>query len=492
MSSRAVWATAAFSLGVLLTPAESRLVQPLMDMVNRIIVQTNDYFSWQVDRCRETCRIFNVVLCIMDENHVSEEEAKARLRSYIKHDEQMYQSMLDDFHMTHPNVPNYLRRYIAAGTLLVGGNHHWSAVCPRYNPSKAPAVNQFLDIPAKKEGENLKSEPYAAKRHEQHTQFSSPDQINTVQTRGQVQLDDSALLAIPRYIQSLPSKNIRSKLVDAFNIWMQLPENQLSVVKEVISDLHSATLILDDIQDNSTLRRGSSAAHCIFGPAQCINSATYMVIHAYKRIYEIENPKAARAVLDGLTALAIGQSWDLNWKFNSYCPSITEYMSMIDGKTGAMFMILTQLMESMSFRQNWPTKELNRFAQLLGRWYQVRDDFQNLQDQGYSEQKGFCEDLDEGKFSYPVILCCNSDPVKGAIILDIFRQNRSRTPLARSVKMQILDLLRMTGALEETWKTVQQLEKEVGDMLSALEGALGKLNPSLRLITVLLGNIPPP
>jgi geranylgeranyl pyrophosphate synthase len=488
-----LWAILAFSLGVLLTPEECKLVQPLTDLANRIFVQTNDYFSWEIEKKFEKDRIFNTVLCLMTENHIPEEQAKALLKSYIIHDEMMYQAMLDRFDQANPRISIHLQKYIAAGTLFVAGNHHWSAICPRYNLPEALDKKQVLAATVKMEEMVVHSE-VKDPAIDYCTLNAGTDKYSIAQARNETVLDNTALLAAPRYIQSLPSKNIRSKLLDAFNIWFELPKDRASIIKGVVDDLHNATLILDDIQDESILRRGHSAAHCVFGSAQCINSATYMVVQASAKIHELytKTPQAMGVFIDGLSSLSIGQSWDLNWKFNSYCPSINEYMAMIDGKTGAMFKMLVRLMQCMSSLPTGPTTDFDRFTQLLGRWYQVRDDFQNLQDPEYTEQKGFCEDLDEGKLSYPVVMCCNSDPVARAIILGIFKQNENGTPLARSVKMQILDLLRKSGALKETWQILQQLEKEVEDALSTLETVLGKPNPSLRLITKLLSDIPPP
>lgn len=75
-------------------------------------------------------------------------------------------------------------------------------------------------------------------------------------------------------------------------------------------------------------------------------------------------------------------------------------MTMIDGKTGAMFDLVIGVMQSM-MGQTCPAADFNRLTQLLGRWFQVRDDYQNLQDATYTEQKGFCEDLDEGTSILP-------------------------------------------------------------------------------------------
>lgn len=63
----------------------------------------------------------------------------------------------------------------------------------------------------------------------------------------------------------------------------------------------------------------------------------------------------------------------------------------------AIVNLLVRLMHLLSQRgSNLSLPELDRLATLLGRFYQVRDDYINLQDNSCSEQKGFCEDLDEG------------------------------------------------------------------------------------------------
>lgn len=94
--------------------------------------------------------------------------------------------------------------------------------------------------------------------------------------------------------------------------------------------------------------------------------------------------------------------------------------------------------------------------------------------------------------SYPVVLCCSLDPTARTIILGIFRQKGNGTPLAHNVKVQILNLIRNSGALEKTWQVVQQLEKEVEEALSAVEEVMGERNPSLRLVKNLFSNVPPP
>lgn len=103
-----------------------------MDNAKRIIIQTNDYFSWDVERVGGEDQIFNGILFLMKEHSISENEAKERLRISVVQDERTYLSMLNRFYTSHPSPPKHLQNYIAAVSHLVGGNHHWSAACPRY------------------------------------------------------------------------------------------------------------------------------------------------------------------------------------------------------------------------------------------------------------------------------------------------------------------------------------------------------------------------
>jgi geranylgeranyl diphosphate synthase type 3 len=59
------------------------------------------------------------------------------------------------------------------------------------------------------------------------------------------------------YISANRGKEIRSKMIAAFNVWLNVPEAQLKTVAKVVSMLHQASLLIDDIEDDSQLRRGA-------------------------------------------------------------------------------------------------------------------------------------------------------------------------------------------------------------------------------------------
>ncbi|KAJ0162043.1 Ophiobolin F synthase [Colletotrichum tanaceti] len=137
---------------------------------------------------------------------------------------------------------------------------------------------------------------------------------------------DHPVMAPFKYIASLPSKGVRDTFIDALNWWLKVPDDSLLIIKTVISMLHDSSLM----QDDSTLRRGSPAAHTIYGTAQCINAANYMVVMVLVEIQKLRSPMKSDILNEELENLFLGQSEDLFWKYHVECPSTEEYMEMIE------------------------------------------------------------------------------------------------------------------------------------------------------------------
>lgn len=467
--NRAVWALLEFSLGITLSQQEAKQIYHIVKVADRIFANTNDYFSWEVER-ESADRTSNSIRVLIEVDGLSEQQAKEKLKTEVLEDEKRYQRLSKRVLYSSSTMPARVKRFIVMLEVLLGGHHLWCAACERYQARK----------PSSKNEKNVNMVEEKSEKTDLHFSGSST-------------LDDSALHDPVNYIRSLPSKNMRSKVIDAFNIWLKIPNEAAEMIEATIADIHQSTLILDDIQDSSSLRRGFAATHKVFSQAECINSATYMVARAASTVaWYTDQPELVRILLTGLKDLALGQSWDLNWKATGHCPSIAEYMEMVDGKTGAMFEMTIRMMDQCSSGDKWPMSEFLELSKILGRWYQIRDDYQNLQDDQYSAQKGFCEDLDEGKPSYPLAVCCSKDPAAQRIIMGIFREKQAGAPLGLHVKMQILDLFRRTGTLEHTWEALQELQSKAEVAILDLELALGEENSKFRAIAGLLGNIPHP
>lgn len=89
---------------------------------------------------------------------------------------------------------------------------------------------------------------------------------------------------------------------------------------------------VDDIEDNSQLRRGKPCAHFIFGTASTINSANFMYFEALDDARKhLQNSSQSLSVLiDELLLLHKGQAMDIYWRDNLVCPTEEEYITMVE------------------------------------------------------------------------------------------------------------------------------------------------------------------
>ena len=105
-------------------------------------------------------------------------------------------------------------------------------------------------------------------------------------------MPDTTLLEAFEYISQVPGKDVRGQLIDAFQVWFRIPEDRVSTIKKLIGELHNASLLIDDIEDDSTLRRGIPVAHSIYGVPTTINCANYVFFMALERCHRLGNSDA--------------------------------------------------------------------------------------------------------------------------------------------------------------------------------------------------------
>ncbi|KAI4459555.1 geranylgeranyl pyrophosphate synthase [Holotrichia oblita] len=262
---------------------------------------------------------------------------------------------------------------------------------------------------------------------------------------------DEKLLEPFAYILQVPGKNIRSKLARAFNRWLRIPEEKLEQIEEIVEMLHNASLLLDDIEDNSILRRGIPVAHSIYGIPSTLNASNYTMFIALQRCQELHHPNATTVYTEQLLELHRGQGMEIYWRDNFICPTEEEYCQMTMKKTGGLFMLAIRLMQLFSENRS----DFSKLTGILGLFFQIRDDFLNLCSEDYHQNKSYCEDLTEGKFSFPLIHAIKSQPNDHQII-QILRQRTTKPEL----KKHCLSLLTKYGSFKYTKQKMKQLHKE--------------------------------
>ncbi|KAF2708718.1 terpenoid synthase [Pleomassaria siparia CBS 279.74] len=491
---------------------------------------TNDLFSYEkeLEAAQKSGRldVVNGLWYLMLEHKLTLEEAKVRCRNRIKVEVAKYVQTVQEVRYR-VDLSDDTKRYIELMQYSISGNVVWSQQCPRYNKQATynqrqrlrmthgdpqyPTIQQLptnsqVALPCcetretveqgKAEGSEASPEPLEVTLGEVISLSDSGPfpmkrsesicACNTADMAFCMPLPLSAVDVILEpfnYISALPSKGVRDMVINALECWLKVPEESGAIIGTVINIMHTSSLMLDDVQDRSPLRRGQPSAHTIFGESQTINSATFQYLEAIAQLRRLNNPKCIDIFIEDVRSIFVGQSHDLLWVWEQICPSVSEYLQMVDGKTGGTFRLLIRLMAAEA--GFGVVARLDRLCRLLGRYFQIRDDYQNLVSREYNAQKGMCEDLDEGKYSLPLIHAL-SHTVKSHQIRGLISQRHIAGGLTVEQKRLMLDLMHEAGSFAYTVEVLYALHSELMTEIERLEEMFGKANHEFRLLLEIL------
>ncbi|SCU95021.1 LANO_0E09010g1_1 [Lachancea nothofagi CBS 11611] len=263
------------------------------------------------------------------------------------------------------------------------------------------------------------------------------------------------------YLASSPGKNFRSELIMIFNSFYKLPNQKVAVISKLVEILHTSSLLIDDIEDSSEWRRGLKASHLVHGIPMTINTANYMYFYAMESLQELAQDYD-QCVLNQLLIifnqemmnLHRGQGLDIYWRDDFVVPDEQQYLNMVMNKTGGLFRLTVRLMEAFSAQFSGETS-LVPLSNLLGILYQIRDDYMNLQDATMIKNKGFAEDVSEGKLSFPIIHGIRHGKAEGNSLVWEILQTRTQDI---ELKKQLVHYLEHTsGSMQYARNKVLQL-----------------------------------
>ena len=277
---------------------------------------------------------------------------------------------------------------------------------------------------------------------------------------------EEILLQPVKYYNELKGKNIRKSICNMLGLYLGVDKKDIDNVDEIIQFVHNASLVIDDIQDNSLLRRNKDCAHIVYGIPITIN-AGYLAI--FKLLNELNKNKelsetARNKIVENIYYTHIGQGMDIYYTQEKIIPTLEDYNKMIEYKTGMLFITIVDLLIEKT--KNVIVKKkydiLCNCVSNFSLFFQIRDDYINLADVSYWKERGFCQDFDEEKISYLITYCTNNKLDDYETINNLLKkQNKTNDE-----KKEILGLMKKNGLFDIIYNKLVDLKKEVLQVLN--------------------------
>jgi len=227
----------------------------------------------------------------------------------------------------------------------------------------------------------------------------------------------------------------------------------------VIEFIHTATLLHDDVVDDSDLRRGKESANAVWGNAASILVGDYLYSSAFEMMVRTGNMRVMEILSKTTTAIAEGEVLQL---LNCNNPETTEqkYLEVIARKTAILFSAATKLAAVIAGASTETEQGLALYGQHLGIAFQLIDDALDYKASQDELGKNLGDDLAEGKPTLPLIYAIqNGSETEAKVIIDAIKNGD------RDAFNEVYAIVQSTKAIDYT---EQRADEEAQKAISAL------------------------
>jgi octaprenyl-diphosphate synthase len=267
---------------------------------------------------------------------------------------------------------------------------------------------------------------------------------------------------ISGYIIGAGGKRIRPRLVLLFSEALDFDGPERFELAAVVEFIHTATLLHDDVVDESGLRRGRPTANAMFGNAASVLVGDFLYSRAFQMMVSVNRMRVLDVLADATNVIAEGEVLQL---MNMHDPDLTveDYLQVIRFKTAKLFEASARLGAVLAGADAALEESCAGYGRALGTAFQLVDDLLDYEGNSSELGKNVGEDLREGKPTLPLLLAMErgSDAERGLIRQAIEEGEVQGLP-------EILAIVRRTGALDATREAARRETEHACAMLQAL------------------------
>ena len=168
--------------------------------------------------------------------------------------------------------------------------------------------------------------------------------------------------------------------------------------------MHTATLLHDDVVDESNLRRGRKTARLLWGNEASVLVGDFLLGQAFKMMVDVGSLGALRILSDAAAIIAEGEVMQLMTAKNTDTTE-DDYLAVIDAKTAALFSAAAEVGAVIAGKPKSEQAALRSYGRYLGLAFQLVDDALDYSGEQATLGKSVGDDFREGKITLPVVLC---------------------------------------------------------------------------------------
>ena len=236
-----------------------------------------------------------------------------------------------------------------------------------------------------------------------------------------------------------------------------------------IEMFHNFTLIHDDIEDRSQMRRGKPCLHVKYGLPLALNAGDGLFMMVWREALLLSGPRKEEAqamLLAAFTEVLEGQAIELGWyQRKNWEVKESEYYGVVGGKTGALIAVACEVGGLLGGADEKTCRALSDFGMGIGIGFQIVDDALNIVGDVKKYGKEIGGDIREGKRTLITIRALAALPKKkkGRLASLLKKETKSGRDVA-----DVLALLRESGAVESSMKTAEVVVGRAMRQLRAL------------------------
>jgi len=273
---------------------------------------------------------------------------------------------------------------------------------------------------------------------------------------------------ISHYLFQKTGKRIRPALLILCSKLLGYKGKEHILMSSLVETIHTASLIHDDIIDNSDLRRGRETVHAKWGPNITVLLGDYLYIKSLGLSLQSHNKEITKILTDVSSQMIEGELFEYYMSENLDIKE-EEYLDILNKKTASLFSASCLIGGILGRASKQEEDLLSEYGRNLGISFQIIDDLLDYTGDEKTLGKPVLSDLCEGHITLPLIYTLNYDGDSNRKRIREFVQRKN---LNKNLKKEILEIVKSNGALEYTNNKAKEYSMKSKQIISKFEKSI--------------------